>query len=70
MRLVVCVNFCKIVVAVRLNYPLGATVARSPDLASEGGGEGMAANPLGEPEPQAAAFKRSRFISLSSIMLM
>jgi hypothetical protein len=31
-------------------HPSGATVARSPDLASGGGGVGMGGHPSGEPE--------------------
>jgi hypothetical protein len=40
---------------VRESHPLGAAVARSPKLASDGGGEGVAAYPLGEPEPPSSS---------------
>ncbi len=47
---VVCVKFCKSVVMIRRSHPPGAAVARSPNLAGAGGGEGLAAIPRVEPE--------------------
>jgi hypothetical protein len=69
---VLCVKFCKCDhgIPVSKPHPLGATVARSLEVASDEAERVVASIPLVNPsEPQAAVFNLSRCISLRKAML-
>jgi hypothetical protein len=70
--LVVWVKFCKLIMGSGEGpFPSEPPLARSPNLASEGGGEGRGRPfPLVDlSEPQAAVFNLSRCASLRNVML-
>jgi hypothetical protein len=70
--IVVCVNPSKFDHGIPVSklHPLGATVARSLDVASDEAERGVASIPLVNPsEPQAAVFNLSLCISLRKAML-